>query len=202
MNTKYLGDALDYWKGSVLGGLQRQGCLYNLVVDAMPTDEWEEAHWRIYARLLQVKHEQVMIYQTYNWKKRQSYFEELNKLKERFNGCDVFLDPDTGIHTGNGSGHRQHIDPRIIETILNESNVVLVYQHGARQKMYERIDEIAECVRQSCDNVECLSYQASQNAMLFFSWSSSRLDGIKAYFYYLLECYASHRVVRHHPQTS
>ena len=202
MNTEYLGDALDYWKGTVLGGLQRQGCLYNLVVDAMPTDEWEEAHWRIYARLLQVKHEQVMIHQTYDWKKGESYFEEFNELKERFNGCDVFLDPDTGIYTGNRSGGPQHVDPRVIETLLNGSNVVLVYQHGAWQKMYERIDKVVKCVRQSGDNVECLSYQASQTAMLFFSRSSSRLDGIKAYFYSLLECYASHRVVRHHLQAS
>ena len=202
MNTKHLGDALDYWKGTVLGGLQRQGCLYNLVVDAMPTDEWEEAHWRIYARLLQVKHEQVMIHQTYDSKKRESYFEELNKLKERFNGCDVFLDPNTGIYTGNRSGGPQHVDPRVIETLLNGSNVVLVYQHGARKKMWERIDEIVNCVRQSCGNVECLSYQASQTAMLLFSRSSSRLDGIKAYFYSLLECHARCRVIRHHPQPS
>ena len=195
MNTKYLGDALDYWKGSVLGGLQRQGCLYNLVVDAMPTDEWEEAHWRIYARLLQVKNEQLN-HPTYDLKRRDSYFKE---LKECIIGCDVFLDPDTGIYTGNGSGGSKYLYPKNMKTLLNGSNVVLVYQHGARYEMHKRIEEIMNCVGQSCGNVECLSYQASQTAMLFFSWSSSRMDGIKAYFYSLLECYARCRVVRHHP---
>lgn len=198
MNTEYLGDALDYWKGALLGGLQRQGCLYNLVVDAMPTDEWEEAHWRIYARLLQVKQEQL-IHHTYGLKRREPYFKE---LKECINGCDVFLDPDTGIYTGNGYGGSKYLYPKNIETLLNGSNVVLVYQHGAWQKMCERVEVIVNCVRQSCGNVECLSYQASQTAMLFFSRSSSRLDEIKAYFNCLLECYTDSRVVRHHLKLS
>ena len=194
MNTEYLGDALDYWKGAVLDGLQRQGCLRNLVVDAMPTDQWKKPDWRIYARLLQVENKQV-IHHTHDLRKRKSYFME---LKGQIIGCDVFLDPDTGIYTGKVYGGCKYLYPRNVKTLLNGSNVVLVYQHGARKKMYERIEEIVNRVRQFCGNVECLSYQASQTAMLFFSWSSPRLDEIKVYFYSRLECHTDSRVVRHH----
>lgn len=200
MNTDYLGDALDYWKGAVLGGLQRQRCLCNLAVDAMLTDpdQWKEAHWQIYARLLHVENEQVNR-PTDDLGKREPYFTD---LKSRIIGCDAFLDPDTGIYTGNGHGGRKYLYPRNVGTLLNGSNIVLVYQHGARQKMCERIEEIVNRVRQFCGNVDCLSYQASQTAMLFFSWSSPRLDEIKTYFNSLLECCTDSRVVRHHLKTS
>lgn len=38
MNLRYLGDALDYWKGSVFFRLQERGILKDFSVDPMLTD--------------------------------------------------------------------------------------------------------------------------------------------------------------------
>ena len=195
MKLKHFGDALDFWKGAMLSGLQSSKVLHYLSVGAMPTDQWKEPDWQIYARLLQVKDERV-IRLSFERYKRAAYFKELKKCTI---DCDIFLDPDTGVSTG--SKGRQYLYPKDMTELLNGNNVVLVYQHAPRKgTLGSRIEKIVGTVRSCCGDVECLSYQASQVAMLFFSKSSSRLNGIKAYFDCLLKHRSQCRVKQHRPQ--
>jgi len=38
MNLRYLGDALDHWKGSLFESLQQANILHDFAVDAMASD--------------------------------------------------------------------------------------------------------------------------------------------------------------------
>src|SRR5688500_3252510 len=57
MNLRYLGDALDHWKGSLFEYLQTACLVRELAVDAMAGDaeQWQPADWKLFARLLRVK---------------------------------------------------------------------------------------------------------------------------------------------------
>jgi hypothetical protein len=62
MNLHYLGDAHDHWKGALFEHLQCEGALQDLMIDRMATDpeEWTEADFRLYARLLRVEPRQII----------------------------------------------------------------------------------------------------------------------------------------------
>jgi hypothetical protein len=62
LNLKYLGDALDHWKGSLFDDLQRSGILNSFAVDLMTTDspEWTDSDIKIFSRLLRITPSQVI----------------------------------------------------------------------------------------------------------------------------------------------
>ena len=95
MNRKYLGDALDHWKGSVFESLQQRNALRDFAVDTMATDmnDWQSEDINVFARLLRISASQI-IRHTVTLKTREKYFAEIE------HSGDLFLDPDTGIQTG------------------------------------------------------------------------------------------------------
>src|SRR5437870_4746681 len=62
LNLKYLGDALDHWKGSLFESLQREKLVDEFAVDPMASDlsSWREEDFRLLARLLRVHRHQVI----------------------------------------------------------------------------------------------------------------------------------------------
>ena len=95
MNLRFLGDALDHWKGSLFELLQKTNQLHNFVVDPTAADwgSWQPEHVDAFARLLRIDRRQIILHNA-SLKDRTMYFNEI-----RSEG-DLFLDPDTGIKTG------------------------------------------------------------------------------------------------------
>src|SRR5437667_398781 len=62
MNLRYLGDALDHWKGSLFERLQRAKLLRAFAVDAMATDaeDWQAADLALFADLLRLQPSQIL----------------------------------------------------------------------------------------------------------------------------------------------
>jgi len=54
LNLKFLGDALDHWKGSLFAALQRAQVVQNFLVEPVfsDSDDWRPDDRRIYAQLL------------------------------------------------------------------------------------------------------------------------------------------------------
>ena len=96
MNLRFLGDALDHWKGSVFEGLQNSNILEDFPVDAMASDidNWRPEDWSLYAKLLRVRESQIVEHKATLERNRKKYFDEIP-----ISG-DLFLDPDTGVRTG------------------------------------------------------------------------------------------------------
>jgi hypothetical protein len=61
VNLEFLGDALDYWKGSIFLRLQKGGLLKDFSADPMLTDpeDWYAADFELYADLLQIRPNQI-----------------------------------------------------------------------------------------------------------------------------------------------
>lgn len=173
MNVKYLGDALDHWKGSLLESLQKANVLNDLKVDPMVTDApWTQDEMNLYARLLRVERHQFITpdVDLDNWRRREEYFK---KAKEH--GGDLFVDPDTGVLTGKKpSGSRsKYIQASEIERLLaRENRVMAVYQHAAQGKqMAQRVDDVRDFLknREGMKTFAWCSYESATAAILFFS---------------------------------
>ena len=77
MKIQFLGDSLDYWKGSIFSRLQKGGILHDFAVDPMLTDaeDWYTADFRLYADLLQIRPDQVLRHKRNLGEDRDKYFE-------------------------------------------------------------------------------------------------------------------------------
>jgi hypothetical protein len=62
LNRKYLGDALDHWKGSLFEHLQATGILRDFAVNPMASDlsDWQPRDFSLFAKLLRVKPNQIV----------------------------------------------------------------------------------------------------------------------------------------------
>lgn len=123
--------------------------------------------------------------------KRLDYFKSIEYLG------DLFLDPDTGIATGNAS--RKRIMTNEIELLLknNSERVLSIYQH-ARQgiKMSERVTEVTNYLarNRNIKDISCVSYEGTMVAMLFISKNKERIEPIYDYFHDLLGSVADKRI--------
>ena len=127
MNSKYLGDALDHWKGSLISALSQKKLIRNIVVEPMITDAtaWLREDLNTYKRLLNLDSTRSICHGNSTFLgKRDKYFTKLLKVG------DVFLDPDTGIATGDAS--KVHIKiSELGKLIIDSDRVLMVYQHSA-----------------------------------------------------------------------
>ena len=174
VNSKFLGDALDHWKGSLIQLLSAKELLKNLVVEPMITDErpWLHDDIETYGRLLGLESSnQIHHAQSTFSGKREEYFNLLP------NDTDLFLDPDTGIATG--SAGREHVKANELRRLLtNSDRVVMVYQHSARGSFHQRLDEIRDIVSRQIPNVHCSVYECGRVAVFFMSRNRARIQEI------------------------
>jgi hypothetical protein len=189
MNLRYLGDALDHWKGSLFESLQQADALHDFAVDPMASDwvDWRPDDISLFARLLKIR-ESAVITHTVGLTNRKGYFAELKHTG------DLFFDPDTGIQTTGVKTNPKHIQPREVLQFLQDSErIVAVYQHVSRQGVSHRVDAVCRTLS-AMDDCQWCSYESATVAMMFFCRSSQRLAKIAAYFNGMLGRHAAGRI--------
>lgn len=192
MNIEHLGDALDHFKGSVFALLQEDGLLRDFLVDPMATDAsaWNTAVSTSYARLLRVKEDQLVRHRHDLRRDRNPYFSEIPEEG------DIFLDPDIGIKT---KGSRNQLEKYLRPTELLElmsvpgDRLVVVYQHGSRGRMRQRVQDVWAALKQQ-DRLFSCSYASPQVALLFFSRTCDRVEAVRDCFRRLLGPHANKRI--------
>jgi hypothetical protein len=190
VNLRYLGDALDHWKGSMFEHLQRADLLYDFAVDAMMTDceVWQPEGRQLYANLLRVEQSQIVEHERLLTLERSAYFREIQHRGK------LFLDPDTGIATGRHNS--KHIRPTEVHDLLDEQpdRILAVYQHIRGRRTHERVEEVVEALEQSGQPPSCCSYESGTVAMLFLSRNTGRVDDVRRAFEKLLGAHVDRRV--------
>lgn len=189
MNLSHLGDALDYWKGSVIE-MMRDG---KLQVVPMFTDlaEWAQEDIETYARLLHVEPDDILKRgkdDLFSNATRDNYFRNLGEH-------DLFLDPDTGIALSRKAA--RYVVPSEIIGLLPESRsrVLLIYQHASR-----KANGVKEKLK-SLRDTECLegcvsfAYDCGAVSMVVISRSRKRTGKILAQLKWLSPV-ASRRIVK------
>lgn len=171
MNLKFLGDALDHWKGSLFERLTATGVLHGLAIDRMASDAaaWQPQDVQLFASLLRVGPSQIIAHQS-ALRDRSAYFAELRHV------TDLFVDPDTGIFTGRGRATPEHISANEIGSLLDVApgRIVAVYQHVRAKKVSVRVDEVLAHVRDEVGAFSWTSYESATVAMLFLSRTPAR----------------------------
>jgi len=194
MNLRFLGDALDHWKGSGFEGLQNSNVLEDFRVDAMASDidKWRSEDWSLYAKLLRVRKSKIVEHTATLERNRKEYFDEIPR------SGDLFLDPDTGIKTGSDNRDiRQYLKPEELFFLMNheQRRVVTVYQHGSRNRAIRyRVEDVLKVLRSDQPNCYCASYESSNVALLFLSFQSDRIEAVRGYFLELLGSHADNRI--------
>lgn len=178
MQLEYLGNEFDRMKGVVLDLLQRGGLLEGLVVDPMarPASRWTAEHFGQYVRNLSLDGPHQLAEHNMSWDtgKRMPYFAEL----DFYAGSDFFLDPDAGVATSRAK--RKHLKPTEAVGLLQDQNVVAVYQHGARGPIERRVQTVVQALQKCLPSIECLAYMERNAGILFLAKQSSRLRDIEA----------------------
>ncbi len=176
MNTKFLGDAFDHWKGSLIDFLQRQELVHELVVEPMITDgiRWSEKDLETYRRLLRLGMQQPIYHEGLPFNgDRTHYFHDIPD-------GDLFLDPDTGIATGKST--RKHISILEIKKLLDSDpahqRVLIVYQHSARGNFHSRLDAIGGKISENIFGIHLATYECGHVALFFVSHSRARIRQI------------------------
>lgn len=196
MNLRYLGDALDHWKGSLFENLQQADLLRNFTVDPMATDadDWQPSDFALFARLLRVGQNQIINHRRSLALDRSGYMREIEHRG------DIFLDPDTGIATSRVKNISQYVRPAEIHDLLNrqQERVVAVYQHIRAQKTRSRLEAILSILKSIDQPLACCSYESSTVAMLFFARNRGRVDDVYECHSSLLGRHAALRISRWH----
>ena len=179
MKLDDLGNRFDGMKGAVLGELQRRTLLQGLVVDPMagPASHWTAEHFGQYARSLRLDGPDHIAKHKVPWGtgKRTRYFAEL----DCYAGRDFFLDPDAGVATS--EPRRKHVKPIEVLGLLQEHNIVAVYQHGEFGKTIEqRVQKVVQALQRCLPSIECLAYMEPEASLLFLAKARLRLREIEA----------------------
>lgn len=169
MQRRYLGDALDFWKGCFLDVLRStapQG--HDLQVLPMFTDkEWSNDERALYARLLHALPHALMTHAQLVKDGRNRYFSALSRPE----ASDVFIDPDTGIATA--SPKPAHVTVDEVTSFLTATNVVAVYQHRPRRASPPWLGRYRELVVVK-QGTFALGYESAQVGMIFVTRAHDR----------------------------
>jgi len=185
---KYLGDALDHWKGSLFESLQNANVLRDFSVDPMCTDAepWQSADFSLYARLLHIRAVQVIRHK-HTLQNRKAYFAEISHQG------DLFLDPDTGVSTS--AANSQYLRPRELGQLLDlaTQRMLVVYQHIRTQNCAVRIDNVILALESQAGRFHWCSYESPSVALLFVSRSPRPLE-VAGHFKTMLGRHSGNRI--------
>lgn len=188
MNSSFLGDALDHWKGALFSYLLQEKALNDLAADPMLTDPegWGPGDFRLYARLLNLPEDRVLAHSR-SLRDRNAYFGEIA------HAGDIFLDPDVGIATHRVRRPEQYVEVvdviRLLFSGLNR--MVVVYQHVRGKTVTDRVDRV---VSKFPDSLFWVSYESGTVAMLFISLAPWRTDRVAGSLRNLLGRHAERRI--------
>ena len=192
MNLKFLGDALDHWKGSLFQCLCAGQVLHDFAVNPMATDQesWKEADFEAYARLLRITPAQIIRHQV-TLHERAKYFGEIQHQG------DLFLDPDTGVTTPGVKGDRdRYVTPAELGQLLDRptERLLIIYQHVRGKRVSDRVDNVVNTLRDEIGNFSGCSYESPTVAMLFLSRLPVRTTSVAEHFETLLGRHADGRI--------
>jgi hypothetical protein len=180
VNLRFLGDALDYWKGSVFLRLQNRGVLKDFLVDPMLTDpeDWHADDFRLYADLLQMRPDQILRHNGKLQENRETYFAEV------IHTGDLFVDPDTGIGLGYARHAERYIRVKEVHQLLGEKlpRILCIYQHIGREKTRDRVSKLITALAEFGARIYCCSYETPTVAMLFVSQKQNRIEQVSECF--------------------
>ena len=126
MHTDYLGDALDFWKGSLLErlGYGRVGTKRISVVPMFTKKLPDVGQMALYADLLGRRPEDIVLGdRLFSNAVREEYFAQASRITG-----DLFLDPDTGV----GHHSAQHVTDDDLALLVQRDRLLMVYQHSWR----------------------------------------------------------------------
>lgn len=168
MRRLWLGDALDFWKGSFLHVLRSSSpSPMGLQVVPMFTDSgWTSGELDTYARFLGVSRTALLLTTQFTNPGRASYF---TACRGQVTG-DTFVDPDNGVAPGRPQP--AHIAPAEIAALLTDSNVVAVYQHRPQRVATPWLGRYTSLV--SGTGVTTMGYESAQVGMIFATKSKER----------------------------
>lgn len=192
MNLRFLGDALDYWKGSLFLRLQKGGILEDFSIDPMLTDHkyWHALDFKLYADMLQIRLDQILQHKRKLQEDREKYFAEVTHTG------DLFIDPDTGITLGYARHAEKYIRVKEVHQLLSEKlpRILCIYQHVGREKTRDRVSKLITALAEFNTRIYCCSYETPTVAMLFLSQKQNRLEQVNKYFKNYLGRHADMRV--------
>jgi hypothetical protein len=194
MNLRFLGDALDHWKGSVFEGLQSSNVLEDFRVDAMASDieNWRHEDWSLFAKLVRVDESHIVQHEaTLNRNHRGKYFDEIS------HSGDLFLDPDTGIRTGSVKDPKQYLNPDELFSLMSYEprRVVAVYQHVRAMRTRERCEAVLRVLRSAQSKpFYCVSYDSGNVTLIFLIFQQQRIKSVQKYFRDFLGSHADNRI--------
>lgn len=188
MNSSFLGDALDHWKGALFSFLLQEDALDDLVADPMLTDPeaWKPDDFRLYARLLNLPGDRVLAHSR-SLRDRAAYFREIG------HAGDIFLDPDVGIATHRVRRREQYVEVVDVIRLLfsGQGRMVVVYQHVRGKTVADRVDRV---VSKFPADLFWVSYESGTVAMLFISLAPWRTERVAGSLRNLLGRHAEHRI--------
>ena len=141
-----------------------------MITDVRP---WSKEDLETYRRLLKLESTSPICHRQSTFSgRRDEYFDGVPE------GGDVFLDPDTGIATGNG--RREHVKVLELGKLLSKSDrVLMVYQHSARGPFHKRLLEITDIVSHDIPSVHFTIYECGRVAVFFISLNRARIHEIQ-----------------------
>jgi hypothetical protein len=171
MNLKYLGDALDHWKGAVIDQMGDK----EIRVVPMLTDKWDKRHIVLYAGLLRVDRGNIVKSNvTFSKQTRGNYFRDLGNH-------DLFVDPDTGVWTKTNPGSK-HIGVGEIGSLLHDApaRILLIYQNRFHKKNYARakLDDILRS--NPLKGCHAFAYYAGAVSMIVVSRNHRRFNEFRS----------------------
>lgn len=193
MNLKFLGDALDHWKGSLLESIQTAHKLHNLAVDPMASDlpAWKPEDFEVFAHLLRIDPGQIIKHE-FTLKDRREYFGEIA------HEGDIFLDPDIGVATGRVRKSCCYVESNNIDQLLcaKPERLIAVYQHVRGQHVALRVESVVGVLKREIADFSWCSYESANVAMVFLTRRLERTTQIVQHFASLLGRHASGRIRR------
>ncbi len=192
MNLKFLGDALDHWKGSLFDSLQKAQALQDFAADPMASDleSWLQEDFDLFARLLRITPGQLISHRA-SLEDRAGYFGEI------LHQGDLFLDPDTGVETpGVKEDRRRYVKPAEVGKLLDRSTgrLLMIYQHVRGKRVSDRVDKVLNTLRDEIGDFRCCSYESPTVAMLFLSRLPPRTTSVAKHFKTLLGRHGDGRI--------
>ena len=176
MNARFLGDAMGYWKGSLIRILADNDVIHDLAVEPMITgrEPWTEEDLLTYRRLLGLRSNIICHEYSIFSGRREQYFRGTE------HDGDLLLDPDTGIYTGVRVPTRKHITVPEIRCLLERHEtctpLLIVYQHSARGLLREKLMGIQKTLLQEIPGTRCIAYEGGCVAMFFISKDRARIQ--------------------------
>jgi hypothetical protein len=174
MRRIWLGDALDFWKGTFLDVL-RSSLHPPRSVRVLPM--FNDAGWTAkeidsYASILGVPPAALLSTARLTKPTRKSYFSAWVQLDD-----DVFVDPDTGVATARPE--LSHVTPSEVFAMLSADNVVAVYQHRPRGDGAEWLARYVQLLSDTATGAATIGYESAQVGMLFVTKSPERKAAVR-----------------------